>query len=91
VDNQPVPWRPATAIYAEYKRDLFRPLEEVTRPILSTKEVAYYLNRKPQTVRTWACNGNGPIRPLPRKGGGPLDWATPDVKRLAGITGKGGK
>ena len=31
---------------------------------LTTAEAAVALNRKPQTLRMWACNENGPIRPV---------------------------
>lgn len=62
----------------------FPPLEGVTKPNLTTTETAFYLNRKPQTVRTWACLQTGPIRP--RRTNGRLDWPTPEVKRIAGVS-----
>ncbi len=62
----------------------FPPLEQVTRPNLSTAETAFYLNRRPQTLRSWACLENGPIRP--RRISRLLAWSTADVKALAGIT-----
>lgn len=34
------------------------------RRIVSTDEAALLLNRKPQTLRKWACLENGPIRPV---------------------------
>jgi hypothetical protein len=40
----------------------FPPLDQVTSPAVSTEAAAYYLNRKPQTLRAWACLENGPIR-----------------------------
>jgi len=30
---------------------------------LPTNEAANYINRKPQTLRKWACTGKGPIKP----------------------------
>lgn len=60
-----------------------QPLEQVTRPNLTTAETAYYLNRRPQTLRGWACLENGPIRP--RRIGGLLAWPTSEVKALAGV------
>lgn len=63
----------------------YLPLEQVTRPNLTTAETAYYLNRRPQTLRGWACLENGPLRP--RRIGGLLAWATVEVKALAGVTG----
>jgi hypothetical protein len=62
----------------------FLPLEQVTKPNLTTGETAYYLNRRPQTLRGWACLENGPIRP--RRIAGLLAWNTTEVKALAGVT-----
>ena len=62
----------------------FLPLEQVTKPNLTTTECAWYLNRRPQTLRQWACLENGPLRPT--RIGGLLAWSTATVKALAGIT-----
>ena len=59
------------------------PLELQTKPILTTAEAAYYINRKAQTLRIWACNKTGPITPIYM--GGPLGWKTSDVRQLVGI------
>lgn len=56
----------------------------VTKPNLTTAETAYYLNRRPQTLRGWACLENGPIRP--RRIGGLLAWNTAEVMVLAGVS-----
>jgi hypothetical protein len=61
----------------------YLPLEQVTRPNLTTAETAYYLNRRPQTLRGWACLENGPLRPT--RIGGLLAWSTASVKILAGV------
>jgi hypothetical protein len=62
----------------------YLPLEQVTRPNLSTSEAAYYLNRRPQTLRGWACHsGTGPM--VPTRIGGLLAWSTATVKKLAGV------
>lgn len=61
----------------------FPPLALVSKPNLTTGELAYYLNRRPQTLRVWACLENGPIRP--RRIGGLLAWPTVEVKALAGV------
>ena len=61
----------------------YLPLEQVTRPNLTTAETAYYLNRRPQTLRGWACLENGPLRPI--RIGGLLAWSTATVKELAGV------
>lgn len=62
----------------------FPPLELVTRPNLTTAETAHYLNRRPQTLRGWACrSGTGPM--VPKRIGGILAWPTATVKTIAGV------
>ncbi len=61
----------------------FPPLHLVTKPNLTTEEAAAALNRRPQTLRAWACLENGPIRPL--RINSRLAWPTASVKALAGI------
>ena len=63
----------------------YAPLEQVTKPNLTTAELAYYLNRSPQTLRGWACRtGTGPMKP--KRIGGILAWSTAETKALAGVT-----
>ena len=59
----------------------FPTLESVTRPTVETASAAHYLNRRPQTLRGWACLENGPIRPS--RIFGRLHWKTADLRRLA--------
>jgi hypothetical protein len=61
----------------------FPPLESVTRPTVDTATAAYYLNRRPQTLRIYACRENGPLRPL--RIFGRLAWKTDDLRRLLGL------
>ena len=35
-----------------------------TKLILTTREAAALLNRKPQTLLVWACYGKGPVQPI---------------------------
>jgi len=58
----------------------FPPLEQVTIPTIKTDQAAYYLNRKPQTLRAWACLENGPIRPI--RINGRLAWKVADIRAL---------
>ena len=58
----------------------FPPLELVTRPTVDTAAAAYYLNRRPQTMRGWACLENGPLRPI--RINGRLAWKTADLRRV---------
>lgn len=55
------------------------PLQE-NRIAISTNEAAFYLGRKPQTLRKWASLENGPLRPV--RINGRLAWAVADIKRL---------
>ncbi len=48
--------------------------------ILSTDDAAELLNRKPQTLRRWACLENGPIRPI--RINGRLAWRVSDLRAL---------
>ena len=63
----------------------FPPLESVTRPTVDTATAAYYLNRRPQTLRTWAMTtGTGPvpcIRIYRR-----LAWPVSAMSRVRGLS-----
>ena len=48
------------------------------RSALPTNDAAFHLNRKPQTLRTWACFENGPIKPV--KINGRLAWLVSDIR-----------
>jgi hypothetical protein len=61
----------------------FPPLELVNRPTVETAPAAYYLNRRPQTLRGWACLENGPIHPI--RINGRLAWKVSDLKSLLGV------
>ena len=60
----------------------FPPLEHVTRPHVTTEQAAYYLNRRPQTLRGWAMTGKV-ITPL--RCNGRLLWPVVDIKRALGV------
>ena len=50
------------------------------RSALPTNDAAFHLNRKPQTLRTWACFENGPIKPV--KINGRLAWLVSDIRNV---------
>jgi hypothetical protein len=50
--------------------------------VLTTDEAAAAINRKPQTLRKWACLENGPIRPV--RINGRLAWRVADLQKLLG-------
>ena len=60
----------------------FPPLSSVNSPTVDTEQSAYYLNRKPQTLRIWACKENGPLRP--KRINGRLHWSVIDIRLLVG-------
>ena len=61
----------------------FPPLESVTRPAVDTAAAAYYLTRRPQTLRGWACYEDGPLGPI--RINGRLAWSIPAIKQLLGV------
>jgi len=63
----------------------FPPLQAVTRPTVETAAAAYYLNRREQTLRSWACLENGPLQPL--RVNGRLAWPVSEIKRVMGVGG----
>lgn len=63
--------------------DKLTPLASETRFAITTAEAAAHLGRQPQTLRTWACLGNGPLKPL--RVNGRLLWGTGDLKRVLGV------
>lgn len=48
--------------------------------VLPTDEAAAAINRRPQTLRKWACLENGPIRPI--RINGRLAWRVSDLALL---------
>ena len=61
----------------------FPPLELVNRPTVPTEQAAYYLNRRPQTLRAWACLENGPLRP--HRVMGRLAWNVAEIRAVLGV------
>ncbi|MDR3452639.1 MAG: hypothetical protein P4L96_07540 [Rhodoferax sp.] len=61
----------------------FPPLESVTRPAVNTASAAFYLLRQQQTLRSWACHEDGPIRPI--RVNGRLAWPVAEIKRVLGV------
>ena len=68
------------ATAAAHNLQAFPPLEQVTRPTVPTDAAAHYLNRRPQTLRAWACLENGALRPV--RINGRLAWSVAEIKSL---------
>lgn len=65
----------------------FPPLELVTKPNLTTKELAHYSNMAEQTWRVKACYDSAPDGLRPRRVCGKLAWPTAGAKKLLlGVT-----
>lgn len=62
------------------KLNKFVSLENEIRTTISTDAAAFYLNRKPQTLRAWACGENGPLRPI--RINGRLAWPVLEIRKL---------
>jgi hypothetical protein len=60
--------------------DTFPPLDLEMRIVVNTATAAHHLNRRKQTLRTWACKENGPIRPL--RINGRLAWPVLELRHL---------
>lgn len=58
----------------------FTPLKDEDRTHIDTACAAYHLGRRPQTMRSWACRENGPLRP--HRINGRLAWKVEEIKRL---------
>lgn len=63
----------------------FPPLETVTKPNLTTAELAYYSNLAEQTWRMKACYDKAPEGLRPLRVCGKLAWPTAGAKKLLGI------
>jgi hypothetical protein len=60
----------------------YPPLEQVTRPHVPTEQAAYYLNRRPQTLRGWAMDGRV-IQP--HRLNGRLCWPVAAIRAALGV------
>lgn len=61
----------------------FPALELENRPFVSTAQAAYYMGRRPQTLRSWACFENGALRP--HRIHGRLAWSVADIRSILGV------
>lgn len=58
-------------------------LRDEKRTHVGTACAAYWLGRKQQTLRGWACFEDGPIRPV--RINGRLAWSVDEIRRLMGL------
>jgi hypothetical protein len=58
-------------------------LAQEQRTHVDTVRAAFYLCRKPQTMRVWASTECGPIRPI--RVNGRLAWPVAEIRQLLGL------
>ena len=63
----------------------YLPLDSVTKPNLTTAELAYYSNMAEQTWRVKACYDTAPEGLRPLRVCGKLAWPTAGAKKLLGV------
>lgn len=63
----------------------FPPLELVNRPTVPTEQAAYYLLRRPQTLRGWACAETYPEGLRPVRINGRLGWPVAGIRAALGV------
>jgi hypothetical protein len=63
----------------------YLPLEQVTKPNLTTAELAYYTNMAAQSWRVKACFDTAPEGLRPLRVCGRLAWPTVGAKKLLGV------
>ena len=63
----------------------FLPLELEARPAVDTAAAAHYLNRRPQTLRGWACLETFPAGLRPVRVNGRLAWPVAGIRRALGV------
>jgi len=63
----------------------FPPLEQVNRPTVPTEQAAYYLCRKAQTLRGWACAETFPNGLRPVRINGRLAWPVAGIRAVLGV------
>lgn len=63
----------------------FPPLAQEQRTHVDTHAAAYYLSRKPQTLREWKCHGTYPVGLRPLAINGRLSWPVSGIKQVLGV------
>jgi hypothetical protein len=63
----------------------YLPLEQITKPYLTTNELAHFTNMQPQSWRVKACHETYPEGLRPLRVCGNLDWPTAGAKKLLGV------
>ena len=59
-----------------------QPIETDLPIVLTTDKASAYINRRPQTLRKWACLDNAPNGIRPIRINGRLAWKVSDLQKL---------
>jgi hypothetical protein len=59
-----------------------QPIETDLPIVLTTDKASVYINRRPQTLRKWACLDNAPNGIRPIRINGRLAWKVSDLQKL---------
>ena len=59
-----------------------QPIETDLPIVLTTDKASAYINRRPQTLRKWACLDNAPKGIRPIRINGRLAWKVSDLQKL---------
>lgn len=60
-------------------------LDRETRAAVDTETAAFHLNRRPQTLRAWACLGTYPEGLRPVRISGRLAWSVAGLRKVLGV------
>ena len=82
---QPETNQSAQTAHSQWTASKFPPLEQVTKPNLTTAELSHYSNMAAQTWRVKACYETFPEGLRPLRVCGKLAWPTAGAKKLLGV------
>lgn len=74
----------STALTVAATATYFPSLQSETRPFVNTATAAHWLSRQQQTLRSWACYENGPIKPI--RVNGRLLWQVEQIRNLLSLS-----
>ncbi|WP_245593900.1 hypothetical protein [Comamonas badia] len=83
IQQTPAPKLVSPAKIAAHEK--YPPLGVVTSPTVTTEAAAHYLNRRPQTLRGWACAETFPAGLHPIRINGRLGWPVAGLRAVLGV------
>lgn len=83
--HQPATLNPGRLAALERKELAFVSLDHEPRAAVDTETAAFHLNRRPQTLRAWACLETYPAGLKPIRVSGRLAWPVAGIRKLLGV------